>query len=77
VLVGGSISGSAGRWGRAVSRGRGVGTGGSFVLEEILHEADGRVDISHRGRDEFLGESVGDVISVQRYCQLCFNLHTG
>jgi hypothetical protein len=40
------------------------------VLEEILHETDGRVDISHRGRDEFLGESVGDIVSVECYCQL-------
>jgi hypothetical protein len=70
VLVGCSVSGSAGRWSRAVSRGRGVGAGGSFMLEEILHEADGRVDISHRGRDEFLGETIGDIVSVERCCQL-------
>jgi hypothetical protein len=70
VLVGCSVSGSAGRWSRTVSGGRGVGAGGSFVLEEILHETDGCVDISHRGRDEFLGESVGDIVSVERCCQL-------
>jgi hypothetical protein len=70
VLVGGSVSGSASRWGSAVSGRRGVGAGGGFVLEEILHEADGRVDISHRGGDKFLGETVGDIVSVERCCQL-------
>ena len=70
MLVGGSVSGSAGGWDRAVSGGRGVGAGGSFVLEEILHETDGCVDISHRGGDEFLGESVGYIVSVERCRQL-------
>jgi len=57
VLVGSGISGAAGGdcVARAVGGGRGVGPVGGFVLEQILHEANGRVDIAHRGGDKFLG----------------------
>jgi hypothetical protein len=36
------------------------------VLEQILHEADGRVDIAHRGGDQFFRQAIGNVVSIQR-----------
>lgn len=40
------------------------------MLEEIAHEVDGGVDITHRGGDELFGEDVGDLVPVES-CDKC------